>query len=127
MQDLGYSLLQTPTVDDAKNTGHNQNRRISLASQVWKAKQEEDWEEFQPALTRWEEITGRKAPEPTRPDGKDGEHRVSPEFVEWMMGLEEGHITGRGLSRRSELSIAGNGVVPQQAELALRILLGEKK
>jgi DNA (cytosine-5)-methyltransferase 1 len=40
-----------------------------------------------------------------------------------MMGLPEGWITGVGLTRNDELKAAGNGVCPQQAELALRELL----
>jgi len=40
-----------------------------------------------------------------------------------MMGLPEGWITDVGLSRNDELKACGNGVVPQQAELALRVLL----
>jgi DNA (cytosine-5)-methyltransferase 1 len=36
------------------------------------------------------------------------------------MGLPAGHVTGTGeLSRRQQLTILGNGVVPQQATLAL--------
>jgi DNA (cytosine-5)-methyltransferase 1 len=40
-----------------------------------------------------------------------------------MMGLPDGWITGHHLKRNDELKLAGNGVVPQQAELALRLLL----
>jgi DNA (cytosine-5)-methyltransferase 1 len=40
-----------------------------------------------------------------------------------MMGLPLGWITSHGLSRNDELKMAGNGVVPQQAALALRVLL----
>jgi hypothetical protein len=40
-----------------------------------------------------------------------------------MMGLEPGWITDVGLTRNEELKACGNGVVPQQAELALRVLL----
>lgn len=40
------------------------------------------------------------------------------------MGLPLGHITDvPGLTRAQHLSLAGDGVVPQQAEAALRILL----
>ena len=78
---------------------------------------------FEPAIRRWEKITGMPAPEPTKPDGKDGSHRLSSLFTEWMMGLEPGWITGVGLSRKDELRACGNGVVPQQAKLALTILL----
>jgi DNA (cytosine-5)-methyltransferase 1 len=84
---------------------------------------ETNWGKFEPAIRRWEQILGRPAPEPTKPDGKDGNHRLSSKFTEWMMGLPEGWITGLGLKRNDELKLAGNGVVPQQAELALRILL----
>lgn len=81
------------------------------------------WGKFAPAIQRWEQVTGRKAPSPTKPDGKDGNHRLSSEFTEWMMGLESGWITNVGLTRNEELKACGNGVVPQQAVLALRHLL----
>ena len=81
------------------------------------------WGKFEPAIRRWEQTLGRPAPAPTKPDGKDGAHRLSSKFTEWMMGLPDGWITNCGLSRNEELKACGNGVVPQQAELALRILL----
>lgn len=81
------------------------------------------WGKFEPAIRRWESVLGRPAPAPTKPDGKDGNHRLSSAFTEWMMGLPEGWITDAGLTRNEELKACGNGVVPQQAEYALRILL----
>lgn len=41
------------------------------------------------------------------------------------MGLPAGHVTDPavGLSRNEQLKACGNGVVPQQAEAALRYLL----
>jgi DNA (cytosine-5)-methyltransferase 1 len=81
------------------------------------------WGRFEPAIRRWETVLERPAPEPTNPDGKDGNHRLSSKFTEWMMGLPEGWITDAGLTRNEELKACGNGVVPQQAELALRMLL----
>jgi hypothetical protein len=81
------------------------------------------WGKFEPAIRRWENILGRPAPAPTKPDGKDGAHRLSSKFTEWMMGLPDGWITDCGLTRNEELKACGNGVVPQQAELALRHLL----
>jgi hypothetical protein len=83
-----------------------------------------NWGKFEPAIRRWEKILGRPAPAPTKPDGKDGAHRLSSKFTEWMMGLPDGWITSHGLTRNEELKLAGNGVVPQQAELALKLLLG---
>jgi DNA (cytosine-5)-methyltransferase 1 len=50
---------------------------------------------------------------------------LSSAFTEWMMGLPDGWVTGHGLKRNDELKMCGNGVVPQQAELALRFLLGQ--
>ena len=117
------AMLPTPQVDDSKNTGHNQDRRPTLASEVWEAERTTSWGKFEPAIRRWEQTLDRPAPAPTKPDGKDGAHRLSSKFTEWMMGLPDGWITDCGLSRNEELKACGNGVVPQQAELALRILL----
>jgi len=84
---------------------------------------ETSWGKFEPAIRRWEKTLGRPSPLPTKPDGKDGAHRLSSKFTEWMMGLPEGWVTGVGLTRNEELKACGNGVVPQQAEMALRMLL----
>lgn len=54
----------------------------------------------------------------------NGRPRLSPAFVEWMMGLDPGHVTGHGLRPAQCLKMLGNGVVPQQGEMALRMLLG---
>ncbi len=81
-----------------------------------------DWGPYEAAIRRWEAVLGRLAPPPTVP-GKTGE-RLNPALPEWMMGLPEGWITGvPGLSRNAMLKLAGNGCVPQQVTLALRILL----
>ena len=68
------------------------------------------------AVARWERILGRPAPDPTDDRG------LRPGFVEWMMGLPDGHVCALGLSRTAELKMLGNGVVPAQAALALRLL-----
>lgn len=85
------------------------------------------WGKFEAAIRRWEETFGREAPAPTKPDGKEGAHRLSADFVEWMMGLPEGWVCSPelGLKRNDQLKALGNGVVPQQAELALRLLITE--
>ena len=82
-----------------------------------------DWGDYGPAIQRWELILGRPAPAPTM-TGKRGGQQLSPAFVEGLMGLPAGHVTDvPGLSRNDQLKLLGNGVVPQQAELALRHLL----
>lgn len=75
------------------------------------------WGTYAQAIQGWEQILGR--PAPAAWDDK----LINPPFVEWMMGLPEGWVTGQGLTRSDELRILGNGVVPQQAELALSYLL----
>lgn len=77
------------------------------------------WGTYLPAIKRWERIT-RPVPNPVVPGPK--RDRLNPVFVEWLMGLPEGHVTGHGLSAAQELKMLGNGVVPQQAALALRLL-----
>lgn len=82
-----------------------------------------DWGPYEAAIRRWETVLDRLAPQPTVP-GKTGE-RLNPALPEWMQGLPAGWITAvPGLSRNAMLKLAGNGVVPQQGALALRILLG---
>ncbi|HJT02102.1 MAG TPA: DNA cytosine methyltransferase [Pseudonocardiaceae bacterium] len=81
------------------------------------------WGQYANAIARWESVLGRVAPEPTQP-GRGPSRVLSPRFVEWMMGLDDGYVTGvRGLSRNQQLRLLGNGVVPQQAEYAITSLL----
>lgn len=78
-----------------------------------------DWGRFAPAIRRWESVLGRPAPGAT-----DARRRLNPAFVEWLMGLPAGHVTDiPGLTRTQQLKALGNGVVPAQAEAALRVLL----
>ena len=48
---------------------------------------------------------------------------MSAVFVEWLMGLPEGHVTGVKISRNDMLKALGNGVVPQQAAAATAMWL----
>lgn len=75
------------------------------------------------AVRRWEVLLGRAAPDPSVHDGSRA--RLNAGFVEWMMGLPDGFVTDLDLSRAAKLRILGNGVVPQQAEYAYRILLND--
>jgi DNA (cytosine-5)-methyltransferase 1 len=78
----------------------------------------QDWGRVAPAIARWEEATGRTAPWAT-----DDQRRLSPAFVEWLMGLPAGHVTAvPGMTRAQQLKALGNGVVPQQAAAAIRLL-----
>ena len=107
----------TSTPEHRKATGHQvmlSNHAPQLTS---------SWGKFEPAIRQWETITGNPAPPPTIPDGRDGQARLNPQFAEWMMGLQPGHITDCDITRNEQLKACGNGVVPQQATLAITRLM----
>jgi hypothetical protein len=117
-------LLGTPRTSAANASTDKQVEADAPKSRIEDQVLVTNWGKFEPAIRRWENLT-RVAPSPTKPDGKDGNHRLSAEFTEWMMGLPAGWVTAEeiGLKRNDQLKACGNGVVPQQAEMALKILL----
>jgi len=119
--------LPTPTVADTftDKLKSSQQKEGSMHSVNLGQAVHMEFGKFADAVSRWEYVTGMAAPAPTKPDGKDGAPRLSSEFTEWMMGLPKGWVTGLGLSRKDELKACGNGVVPQQAALALSLLLSD--
>jgi hypothetical protein len=126
-QNLENALAYLPTPNTMDDLPARDESKIDRSkggfSNVRETVVRPNFDRFEPAVRRWEEVTGYLAPAPTEPTGKDGAPRLSSKFTEWMMGLEPGWITGIGLSRKDELKACGNGVVPQQAKLALTILL----
>lgn len=118
------TLLPTPLVGSTSPAAHGQ---ISGDYRARMAQALANWGEYAPTIARWEAVLGRPAPAPTEPTGRDGAHRLSPRFVEWLMGLPEGHVTAvPGLTRNAQLKALGNGVVPQQATAALTHLLAQE-
>lgn len=118
-------LLPTPTTMDSRASGGNPDTTGTHGTALTDAtvRQPQNWGVYADAIRRWEAALGRPAPPPTQPSRK-GMPQLSPAFVEWMMGLPEGHVTGvPGLSRNDMLKALGNGVVPQQCAAALRVLL----
>jgi DNA (cytosine-5)-methyltransferase 1 len=107
---------------DTDGPGRGEQRRtVPVGTQqrpAERGRSQAEWGHYAPAIERWERTIDRPASAPTD-DGK-----LSSRFVEWMMGLPEGWVTNLGLSRTAELKMLGNGVVPQQASLALEILDG---
>lgn len=101
----GRGLMPTPTTAPTTGNGHARN----LGAEAGRFGQ------YAAAIARWEAVLGRSAPNPTEPTGKAGAHRLSPRFVEWMMGLPAGWVTDApGVTRNAALEALGNGVVPQQ-------------
>jgi DNA (cytosine-5)-methyltransferase 1 len=108
-------LLPTPTGRDHK--GRNQRDDTTCLPGAVTT----DFGPYSAAIRRWEHVLGRPAPAPTEP-GTTGRPRLSPRFVEWMMGLPDGWVTGVGIPRSAQLKALGNGCVPQQVLAALSIL-----
>lgn len=129
------TLLPTPAARDWKSGASNlmdRNSRplnefavnmlghIRTPDAPWVAT---DGTDYGPAIRHWETVTGRPAPCPTEP-GERRNRRLSARFAEWMMGLPAGWVTEvPGLGRDEQIRAIGNGVVPQQAVAALRLLL----
>jgi len=110
-----------PAAADADDAGRGQQRRAFSAPAQHAAAQRDStaarFGQYAAAVDRWQNVLGRPAPDPA----VDG--RLSAAFVEWMMGLPEGWVTDvPGLSRSQQLHALGNGVCPQQAYHALRLL-----
>ena len=121
-------LFPTPTTRDHKDGSiapakHRPDDEDTLSRALYHNGVE--WGKFEPSIRRWEKMIGREAPKPTESTGRDGQQQLSARFTEWMMGLDEGWITSPeiGLTRNEALKACGNGVVPQQAALALTTLL----
>jgi DNA (cytosine-5)-methyltransferase 1 len=113
------SLLPTPMVGSTSPAAHGQ---ISGQYRAQMAEAFDRWGDYGPAIRRWEQIT-RPAPAPKAP-GRKGIDQLTAAFSEWMMGLPAGHVTDvPGITRNEALKALGNGVVPQQAEAAIRWLL----
>ena len=115
-------LGDSPTAN-ALSGGRDGRTPDQIGGQVERAattgRGEVDWGQYAPAIARWEAVLGRPAPAPTEPGPKGG-HRLSPVFVEWLMGLPRGHVTDVPISRNDQLKALGNGVVPQQSAEATR-------
>ncbi len=107
-------MLPTPTTEPLTGNGHARH----LGAEV----QPSRWGDYGPAIRRHEQMVGRPAPSPTKPNAK-GNPKLSDEFDEWLMGLPAGWITDvPDIGWNEVLKACGNGVVPQQAEAAIRWL-----
>lgn len=123
-------LLPTPAARDWKSGASNlmdKNSRPLNEFVVNRLARGGDWvatngTDYGPAIRRWENVLGRPAPEPTEP-GERTNRRLSPLFTEWMLGCDEGWVTGLDLGRKAELTILGNLAMTRQAVEGYRRLL----
>lgn len=118
-------LMPTPSVADV--TGGRKARSGARSNELLLngLAAQELFGRFAPAIRRWEAVLGRSAPAPTERTGRKSGARLSPYFVEWMMGLPAGWVTDPdiGLTRSQQLKALGNGVVPQQGAAAIADML----
>lgn len=129
LHEVATALLPTPKAADGvmglpRTSGRPPEKSTHLATRL----EYTDYGDYAPAIARWEQITGRVAPPPSTPSRRaGGKPQLSARFVEWMMGLPDGHVTGPDLDlpREHQLRLLGNGVVPQQAALAVGTLVNE--
>lgn len=111
-----------PNTDDARRIRNSQRPSIRHQSGVISDTNDQcisaNWET--PQLGRRFETPAqlwmRNTPNPL------DQSKLNPKFVEYMMGLPEGWVTDLDLSRAQQFKLLGNGVVPQQAYLALERL-----
>jgi DNA (cytosine-5)-methyltransferase 1 len=96
-------------IREMQELGRRHNTRGNLPTM-------QDWGRYTTATKGWEQLT-RPAPAPLQ------DEKLSPAFVEWMMGLPEGWVTDVEISRSQQMQALGNGVVPQQAYAAYKHLL----
>ena len=120
-------LLPTPVVTDSKGARNATDRPdtrkgnpgTTLSDVCWS----NTWGDYAPAIARWAEAFGTPPPDPTVVT-EAGAHRLSPVFVEWMMGYPAGWVTDLDIPRTKMLQCLGNAVQPQTAVAALRHLKG---
>lgn len=114
-------LLPTPSVADTQGGRKSRSGARSGELLLNGIADQQAWGPYAAAIARWEAIHG-PAPSPTKL-GKKGRPKLNPAFAEWMMGAAPGWITDvPGVTDNEALRMAGNGVVQQQAETALRIM-----
>ena len=122
-------LMPTPKAGDADfGTPRTSGRPPEMSTHLGTRLVYRDFGEYAPAVAQWAAVIGRPAPAPTE-EGPKGGTRLSARFVEWLMGLPEGHVTSPaiGLTRMQQLKALGNGVVPQQAAEAVKQLMERKE
>lgn len=133
------ALLPTPTVvdmgdnktieqwetwcDEVDAVHHNGNGHgNSLEIEVKRYERRGHWGKYEPVIKRWERLT-RLAPVALKHNPKIDAGQVTPQFVEWMMGLPQGWVSGvPGMERKTALRALGNGAVPQQMRTAFRVM-----
>jgi DNA (cytosine-5)-methyltransferase 1 len=115
-------LLPTPKASDGPHGGpgmRGSSHDLMLPSAVMP----HNFGRYESAVRRHADVLDRDHPAPTTPIPRSGAPQLSARFVEWMMCLPSGWVSDvPDLTRNAQISLLGDGVVPAQAESALRAL-----
>lgn len=121
-------LLPTPMSSDWKRDGpspasmRRKSPEITITDYHFPLPGAERKRDYSVALFFWDQ-SFRHMPKPVYEDSNE-RRKTSSEFIEWMMGLPKGWVTEvPGITRKQTLMVLGNGVVPQQARMAIRIMM----
>ena len=125
-QPTNTDSIRQPLGQDSSNEDWNQRQPQPQLSSVGEIASDTN-DQYQPHNGQMQELgrrfTSRRNMQlQTPPPALDQDGKLNAVFVEYMMGLPLGWITDSALSRAQQLKMLGNGVVPQQAELALELL-----
>lgn len=132
------TYFPTPRTTDANGGGRYSSDGHQSTLPGTARELEQSWGKYESAIRRAERALDRSAPSPTE-SNRNGRPRLSAVFAEWLMMLPAGHVTALahveyrkqtkngfvvavGLSRREQLMMLGNGIVPPQMFYALSIL-----
>ena len=143
-------LLPTPRASDSDKGGYKQvgavKGDLTLSTAISRIDPGmladcrcHSWGAYMGVVHRQAAIFGIPAPVPSAPTGRDGRWRLTAEATEWMMGHVSGWLTDDAIwdervradgkpwsasaRRVAGIRISGNGVVPQQGEVAYVWLL----
>lgn len=107
-------LLPTPVASDGRGSrGWTPGGTLNISNFPFHLLR--NWNEYLPAIERWESVTGMNAPAPQYLDSS-GDRQTSPVFVEWIMGMQQGYVTETdGISELAKTRILGNSVVSSAA------------
>ena len=126
-------LLPTPLTTDAQGAGGHGDGGRDLRTTVTQDWDSSAWAEYTEAIEDWESVTNEWCPVPVEMN-RNGNPRIAARFSEWMMGWPKGWVTDlittnrrlykEGMiSRTAAMKMIGNGVVPQQAVMAIDTLI----
>lgn len=120
-------LLPTPQARDhhgaqlpeQRRAGGHQVNLNDVARGLAENWQRDSWGAYEPAIRRWESITGRPAPPPAAP-GPSGRTRMTAALPEFLLGFPDGWGTAvAGLPYAAQIQILGNAVAPRQTAAAV--------